>query len=165
MDMLGQAVHAFLAVDARKGGRASRIAKARFILERWGVAGHVEPQGLVTAADRFWTFVEGRFPGALVRCEVPVHAKLGSQVVAGRIDLLVEAGDRFAIIDHKSFPGRESLWEKKAVEYGAQLDLYARAVAAATGKSCSGLLVHMPLVDAIIEVREARAASAAPSAS
>jgi len=119
---------------------------------------------LIVAADRLWAFLDLRFPGARIRREVPVYARQGSQVITGRIDLLVEGDGDFAIIDHKSFPGRESLWDAKAVAYGPQLDLYAQAVATATSKVCSGLFVHMPIVGAVVEVRYKEEPIAAPSA-
>jgi ATP-dependent exoDNAse (exonuclease V) beta subunit len=164
MDVLGQAMHAFLAVDRRDTERSVRLAKARFVLDRWSVIGHVAPEDLLIAADRLRAFVDQRFPGARIRREVPVYALQGPQVITGRIDLLVEGDSDFAIIDHKSFPGRESLWDDKAVAYAPQLDLYARAVATATGKTCSGLFVHMPIVGTVVEVQGKEELVVAPSA-
>lgn len=58
----------------------------------------------------------------------------------------------FAIVDHKSFPGRLELWEGRAIGAAPQLAAYARAVATATGAACAGLFVHMPLTGTIVEV-------------
>ncbi|MGW8788631.1 PD-(D/E)XK nuclease family protein, partial [Heyndrickxia sporothermodurans] len=160
MDALGQAIHAFMAADRPETELDVRCAKARFVIERWEMTNHIAPESLVEAADRLWAALSERYPGARIRREVPVFATLGSQVVAGRVDLLVEGEDYFAIIDHKSFPGRQDLSEKKAIQYGSQLDLYERAIAAATGKTCVGLFVHLPVVGAVIEVRRGPAAVA-----
>ena len=60
--------------------------------------------------------------------------------------------DGYAIIDHKSFPGSRDQWDERAIRYGTQLDLYAEAVEAATGRPCKMLFVHMPLVGALLRV-------------
>ncbi|AWN35086.1 UvrD-helicase domain-containing protein [Methylobacterium radiodurans] len=152
MDLLGQAVHAFLAVDRAEVSPEHRRSQAARVLERWRVAGHLDPRDLLEAADRLWSFLALRFPGARLRREVPVHAAAGSQAIVGRIDLLVDWGDGFAIIDHKSFPGRADLWERRAIGAAPQLATYARAVATVTEAACAGLFVHMPLVGSIVEV-------------
>jgi len=38
----------------------------------------------------------------LALLEWPVHAENGFQVLSGRLDLLVDLGDGYAIIDHNS---------------------------------------------------------------
>ena len=70
----------------------------------------------------------------------------------GRIDLLVEYDEGFAIVDHKSFPGAPDTWESRALAHGAQLDLYAEALARARPDPPSGLFVHMPIVGALLRV-------------
>ncbi|WP_289016075.1 UvrD-helicase domain-containing protein [uncultured Methylobacterium sp.] len=159
MDVLGQAVHAFLAADRKEQETDLRRQRAVRVLERWNVAGHIDPGDLVEAADRLWSFLARRFPHARIRREVPVFAPVASQFTVGRIDLLVDWGDAFAIVDHKSFPGRLEQWEGRAVGAAPQLAAYAQAVAAATGAPCTGLFVHMPLVGTVIEVGAAAATS------
>jgi hypothetical protein len=48
------------------------------------------------------TPVVSRSPDSLWR----ITARIGQQLIHGRIDLLVSAAEATAIIDHKSFPGR-----------------------------------------------------------
>lgn len=151
MGALGQAVHAFLGADGAGRDGAVRLARARATLDRWGVSGHFAAASLVEASDRLRSFLDRRFPGAELRREVPVFAPFGSQVVVGRVDLLVRLGDRFAVVDHKGLPGRGTSWDAKALAAIPQLDAYARAVALATGGSCEGLLVHMPLAGVVVE--------------
>jgi ATP-dependent exoDNAse (exonuclease V) beta subunit len=59
------------------------------------------------------------------------------KVIKGRIDLLLEGVDWFAIVDHKSFPGARDSWEEKAIAHAPQLAIYAQGVEAAIGKRCS----------------------------
>jgi pimeloyl-ACP methyl ester carboxylesterase len=152
MALLGEALHAFLACDDRGLGEGPRRDRARAILARWGVSESLAPADAVAASDRLWAFLQSRFPDARIRREVPVHALLGGQEVVGRIDLLVESGEGFAIVDHKSFPGRRDLWEAKAASHAPQLALYAEAVASVTGGRCLGTFVHMPIVGVMAEL-------------
>ena len=92
-----------------------------------------------------------------MRREAAVHARLGDQLVSGRIDLLAEHDDAFIIIDHKSFPGSRPEQERRAVRYGSQLELYAQAVTTATAQPCPQLWVHMPLVGALVRVERCAA--------
>jgi ATP-dependent exoDNAse (exonuclease V) beta subunit len=84
--------------------------------------------------------------------EVPVTAPAADQLLKGRIDMLVDTGFDFAIIDHKSFPGRFELWEERAVRHAPQLATYARAVETITGRRCSELWIHMPIVGALFRL-------------
>jgi ATP-dependent exoDNAse (exonuclease V) beta subunit len=152
MDLLGEALHAFLACDDSGLSEGVRRERARAILERWGVSRSLAPADAVAASDRLWAFIRSRFPDARVRREVPVHALVGGQEVVGRIDLLVEDGEGFAVVDHKSFPGRRDLWEAKAASHAPQLALYADAVTSVTGGRCRGTFVHMPIVGVMAEV-------------
>ncbi len=153
MQRLGEAVHSSFACDAlnRNRQRDARLAKVRAILERWSVF-EVEADDVLQAADRLWAFVAATFPGGELRTEVPLASRLGDQLVRGRIDVLVEGSDWFAILDHKSFPGPRSTWRGKALEFAPQLATYARGVEVATGKSCRGTWVHMPVIGALLEV-------------
>jgi hypothetical protein len=73
----------------------------------------------------------------------------------GRIDMLVETEVDSAIIDHKSFPGRFELWEERAISHAPQLAAYARAVETITGRSCTELWIHMPIVGALFRLAPA----------
>lgn len=151
MAALGEALHAILAYDDPKRPSAARLADAEAILKRWRVPGFRASDAL-TASDRLREALAARWPGAALRHEVPVTARIGQQLVKGRIDLLVEVGNTAAIIDHKSFPGRFENWEAKALEYAPQVALYGEAVRAASGRSCDELFIHMPIVGALLQV-------------
>lgn len=151
MAVLGTAVHAVLAADVTTWGRDERLARASAILTRWGVH-EIMPRSVIDAADRLNDQLRTMWPAAHIRREVPIHAHLGAQLVRGRIDLLVEDSDGFAVIDHKSFPGSRDRWESHAVAHGPQLRDYAQAIVLATGKPCRQLYVHLPIVGALLEV-------------
>ncbi len=151
MTALGEAVHAVLAYDDLTRDMEVRRRDAVATLERWGVTA-LRPQDVLDASTRFFAHAQARWPGARIRREVPVSAALGLQIVQGRIDLLVEAEGRFALIDHKSFPGRLALWDAKATSYAPQLQLYGQAVAAATERPCESLWIHMPVVGQLLRL-------------
>lgn len=144
LQLLGEAIHRFLAADDPGAGVATRIARAEAMLRRWGVP-QVAPADLVTIADRLHAFVGARFGGATALREWSVHAEDGLQVLTGRLDLLVDLGDGYAIIDHKSFPGSVALDEERLRAFAGQVSVYARAIERVTGRTRFEYWVHQPI--------------------
>jgi len=144
-------VHAIFAADAVASDRQTRLARAEAILARWH-AHEVGASDVLGACDRLHQHLERTWPQARIRREVPIFARLGAQLVSGRIDLAVEDENGFSVIDHKSFPGSRDRWEARASGYGPQLGLYAEALLAATGRPCERLYIHMPIVGTLLRV-------------
>lgn len=158
MEAIGEAVHAFLSADAWESDAAERVAMARVLLERWGVASAVSPEDLVLASDRLRAWIEDRWAGANLRREWPIlHRQQTSTIVRGRADLVIELDEGFTIIDHKTFPGRSDAALERAKGFAGQLAAYAAAVGAATGKRCLGLYVHLPVLGRIVRVAQSGA--------
>jgi ATP-dependent helicase/nuclease subunit A len=151
MRLLGEAVHAIFAADRADETREIRLAKAERILGRWGVH-QVQAHDVLDACDRLNQHLGTLWPTGRLYRETPVYARLGDQLISGRIDLLAEHDTGFAVIDHKSFPGTREQWDVKAVSHGPQLALYAAALEAAAGRPCDALYVHMPIVGALLRV-------------
>ncbi len=151
---LGEALHSIIGYDDPDRDRDKRLADASSILTRWGVMGFKGDDALI-ACDRLATWRRGRWPAASTIAEVPVAAAIADQLLKGRIDMLVETEGDFAIIDHKSFPGRFELWEERAVGHAPQLAAYAGAVESITGRRCSELWIHMPIVGALFRLAPA----------
>lgn len=72
------------------------------------------------------------------------------QILQGWIDLLVETPDGFVIIDHKSSMGSANRLQEIAEAYSGQLDGYARAVEAATGKKVLEKWLFLPVIGMVI---------------
>lgn len=144
LQLFGEAIHRFLAADDVGAPRHTRTARAQAMLMRWGVP-QVAPADLVTIADRLHAFVGARFAGATTLREWPVHAEDGLQVLSGRLDLLVDLGDGYAIIDHKSFPGSVALDEDRLRSFAGQVSAYAQAIQRVTGKTRFEYWVHQPI--------------------
>lgn len=151
MRMLGEAIHAIVAADSGDEPPEVRLERAQAILGRWGVH-QIAASDAVAACDRLWSEIAKRWPDAVLHRECPVSARIGNQLVRGRIDLLVERLEGFAIVDHKSFPGGPDSWEGRAIVHGAQLDLYAEALARARPSAASELWVHLPIVGALLRM-------------
>lgn len=151
MTDLGEAVHGFLAVDQPGNGREQRLALAQRQLSQWSVTA-LTAEHIVEAGDRLWSYLDVHFPGYRRLTEWPVHGRVGLQRVSGRIDLLLDGPDGLVVIDHKTFPGDVGQWTTQAMTYAPQLALYGQLVEAATGRSVTGYLVHMPVVGALLDI-------------
>ena len=84
--------------------------------------------------------------------EWPIHAETGLQVVSGRLDLLIEIEDGFAIIDHKSFPGSIALDEERLRSFAAQVALYALSLQRVTARSRVEYWIHQPVAGVMTRV-------------
>ncbi|RYE07198.1 MAG: DNA helicase UvrD [Hyphomicrobiales bacterium] len=149
--MLGEAFHRYFACDDPALPKTERVDVARMILKRWGVP-EVDPNELVSAADRFSAFLDQRFAGAARLREWPVHAADGLQLISGRIDLLIDHGDAYSIVDHKSFPGSIAFDAERLGAFGGQVQHYAHAIGLATGRACRDYWVHQPVVGVVSRV-------------
>ena len=151
MNALGEAVHAFLAVDRPDQTPDERRARAVETLARWSV-GELTPDQLVEMGDRLFAHLATAYPGMAVRAEVPVFGRQDGQRLHGRVDLLLRDESRAIVIDHKSFPGGFDAWEGKALATAPQLWSYGAVVRAATRCRTVETWVHMPVVGQLIWV-------------
>ncbi|WP_428150902.1 UvrD-helicase domain-containing protein [Brevundimonas sp.] len=151
LQLLGEAIHRFLAADVPTWAGADREGLAAEILSRWG-APHLSPADLVVISDRLGTFLSDRFGEAARHKEWPVHAEEGLQVIAGRLDLLVDLGDGYAIIDHKSFPGSMAMDADRLSAFAGQVLMYARALERVTGRTRFEYWIHQPIAGVMSRV-------------
>ena len=78
--------------------------------------------------DRFARYLNELFQPKSISVEVPfVTTNNHGQQTSGFIDLLVETGKGFVIIDHKSFLGGSADWPAKALSHSGQLAAYCSA--------------------------------------
>ena len=152
MTLLGEAVHAYLAFDRPGHDPDDRRNRAAETLARWGVGG-LDPEHLIEMSNRLFTHIKTVFPDMTIRTEVPVFGRWDGQRLNGRIDLLLNDDEKAVVIEHKSYPGAVETWEKKALEYGAQLALYASVIREATVCAEIEMWVHMPLVGQLLQVQ------------
>jgi len=139
----GIAAHALLEHSHARGWSMPTAGAIERIVADAAAQKGVEPASLVTedalAALRAWTgsplFRERVAPGAAhTRVEVPLLMRLAGRVIRGSIDLLAEQEGRPPlIVDYKTDRLGEDDPLARAAEYETQRDLYALAVAEATG--------------------------------
>ncbi|MEB3204632.1 MAG: UvrD-helicase domain-containing protein [Candidatus Sericytochromatia bacterium] len=143
-EILGQAIHGFLAADRPTWDPARRLAVAKRVLDRWLVAGFVTPQALVDASDALHRWVGANWPDAEWHREWPITMPMADgSILRGTCDLALETTKGWIVIDHKSYPGSEAQAAERAKEHAPQLEAYGAALAMATGKPFLGGWVHM----------------------
>lgn len=164
-ERVGLAVHGFLASDAPSAARATRIDRIASWLAGYDLGGDIDHDAVLASADRFWAWVAARWPGALLRPEVPVRARVSgagnARTLVGTIDLLVEAEDRTVVIDHKTAHARHNPGHV-ADKYATQLGAYRLALSGtfAKGGDASGreraveMWLHFPMAGLMVALTE-----------
>jgi ATP-dependent helicase/nuclease subunit A len=154
-DAIGTALHAFLAADYHDLAAEERGTLAQRILVNAQLGTMFSTDALLAASDAFRAYIDGRWPGAAWHREVPIQAWLdtehGARRIDGSIDLLLQTGAGYVIIDHKSFPGRQDQWAERALGYAPQLFTYAKAIRM-TGAEVLAMVVHFTVGGGIVEV-------------
>ena len=152
MTLIGEALHGFLACDDPSLGHGLRLEMARKILNNWRID-EIQPETLLVAGDRLWNYI-GELYGSDRIChrEWPVNLKIGDQKLSGWIDLLIDTGEGYVVIDHKSFPGRMDQWPEKAQQYAPQLLVYRKAMEKATGRPVIETCIHMPILGVMLKL-------------
>jgi ATP-dependent exoDNAse (exonuclease V) beta subunit len=152
MALLGSAVHGFFAADRPSMDAQRRFRLADALLARFGVTHLLGASDVVGFGDRLRAALEARHPGAVLRREAPITQRLdGGTVVRGIIDLVVDTGDGFIIVDHKIYVTTEP--RELSTTFAGQLRAYARALEAATGRKVKETLIHLPLSGVLVVVR------------
>jgi ATP-dependent exoDNAse (exonuclease V) beta subunit len=151
MDALGNALHACIA----RAGVASRVEDpdVERILNAWDVAHAVDRVAVVAQLQAFFGWLHQRWPGGVVRVEVPVEAdRADGTRLRGRIDLLVDTPDGWVLIDHKANPGGTSRDEAIVQEHGSQLSAYAEAIEKCTGKQVKEQWLYLPVAGRAVKL-------------
>lgn len=152
MTLLGEAIHGFLAADDPSLNHEKRLEMARKLLSNWRADG-IEPEALLVAADRLSNYIKKNYgPYCVCHREWPVHLKIGNQKLSGWIDLLIDTGKGYVVVDHKSFPGRMDQWPEKAQQYAPQLLAYRKAMEKATGRPVIETCIHMPILGVMLKL-------------
>ena len=114
---------------------------------------HVNASQVIAQQLALHAWIESCWPKAKAMAEYPVQQLLGSgQVLNGRIDLLLDTKDGWVLIDHKSNPAPEAQWERLAEEHAGQLDAYAQAIEAASGRPVIAAWLFLPVAAGAIQV-------------
>ena len=143
---IGHAVHAAMALAFVDPKTQIKTEDTAHILEGYALSAHVSAQALAEQVNTVVQWVLTQWPGCHTLPEWPVKALLPSgQLLNGRIDLLVDAGTHWVLIDHKSNPGARSSWPELANTYGGQLLSYKQAIELATDKEVREIWLVLPV--------------------
>jgi ATP-dependent exoDNAse (exonuclease V) beta subunit len=156
-NLLGDVVHAFLAIDRVDDDPARRLARATRLLGEAGLTTALPLDALLGASERLWRHVEQRWPGAACEREVPITAFVddiaGRRRIEGVIDLLVTTPAGVVVVDHKTYPAPSlTMVAERAGAYTVQLAQYAEALTRC-GRHVLGVHLHFPLAGAWVDLR------------
>jgi ATP-dependent helicase/nuclease subunit A len=152
MTAIGTALHALIAAEILNPDRSDAQNRARALLEGHGVGEFLDVEEALMAAQRFHTWIRQRFAPKQTFVEHPiVHRLAEGRVVRGWIDVLLETGSGWIVIDHKSSPRPRSEWSAEALEHSGQLAIY-RAALEATGKDVASCWIHFPVTGGAVTV-------------
>ena len=153
-DRIGDAVHAYLGLPLTALPDDARRAAADRILRRWSATGVLNVEMLIEFGRRWTEWIDATFPGAEVMTEFPVVWRNNcDQIMEGWIDTRVLLPDgEHILVDHKAYPGADPIKQIRE-NYVGQLAVYARALHSTAGRVPEQILVHLPLLGAIAEVR------------
>ena len=126
---LGDALHAIFAAEFVNPGHARRLENIQRILCGYNLSDQIKSEDVLQMVDRFRACLGQQFQPKQALVEIPIAtANEMGQRIEGFIDMLVETGKGWILIDHKSFPGKRSEWSTEAVTYSGQLALYRDAL-------------------------------------
>jgi len=145
---LGDAIHGFFAADVDGLEDSVRRSIAAGLLERYEVAGALDPDDLLKAGDAFKKWVNHKWPEAKWHREMPIIYRFEKSIVRGFCDLALQTDDGWVVIDHKSHPTAENV-----AEHAGQLQAYSEGIEKATGKRVLGCWIHLPLLGAAVPIR------------
>lgn len=153
-DRVGDAVHAYLGLPLAKLTDELRRTAAERILLRWDADGVLNADLLIEVGNRWNEWVKTTYPGAEVVTESPIAWRNdGAQVMEGWIDahILLPNGEHI-LVDHKSYPGTDPIAHIRDKHLG-QMAIYRQALLKAGGTAPTQVIIHLPLLGTVAEVR------------
>jgi ATP-dependent exoDNAse (exonuclease V) beta subunit len=145
MSVLGTAIHACLGLSFTDPNTPLVLDEVQRILKGYGMEQHVNASQVLEQSRALHAWIAARWPHARAMAEYPVQQVLASrQVLNGRLDLLLDIGDGWVLIDHKSSPKASASWDQLAGEYAGQLQAYAHAITRASGRPVKEAWIFLP---------------------
>ncbi|MCG7444299.1 UvrD-helicase domain-containing protein [Dermabacter vaginalis] len=160
-ELVGEAVHAYLATPYALLPRERQLALARRITERWLgtdplLKAKVTPEVVIEAGERWHAWSAREFPGHTAGTEVPVAWwNADGQAMEGWIDsLLTLENGHSIVVDHKTNSRTDPVQVLDYIrkEYVGQLATYMSALEERTGRRPEYALVHLPLSGYVVKV-------------
>jgi ATP-dependent helicase/nuclease subunit A len=152
-DLLGTALHAFIAADRGvEAPEEQRLSLLSGILDRHGIGGRMDGDAMLRNLDAFHRLMGERYEVVRTMTEWPIQMKCADQRVIGVVDMILETPAGWVVIDLKSFPGPQKEWSLKACSFVPQLKAYSEALEKATGKPVLSCFVNFFLGGCVVGV-------------
>ena len=152
MGRIGTALHAVIAAEFVNPGRDDAVEYAASVIQNAAGKEAMAPADAIESARRLRAVLNARFGPHRILVEHPVKlVQDNGQVLHGWIDLLIETGAGWIVIDHKSSPRPRSEWADEALEHSGQLAAYASTLRGA-GLECAECWVHFPVSGGLVQV-------------
>ncbi len=153
MNALGNAVHVCMAVSFCDPRQTLSLEEVERVLSAHGVADCVVAANLLRQVGALHEWISHRWPKSVAIAEYPVQCLLETgQIMNGRIDLLLDTGDGWVLIDHKSTQQSAEHWAHLANDYGAQLKAYGEAIRLATGQEVREFWLFLPVAGGAVRL-------------
>jgi ATP-dependent helicase/nuclease subunit A len=153
MELVGSALHGFMAADRPSMKDSQRRDIASGLLTRWTIASAVNVVAVLGAAEALRDWADRNWPGARWHREWPIRMRLKTgSTLRGTADLVLETRTGSVVIDHKSYPGSREKAIERAASYAGQVLAYADAIRTATGKPVLGCFIHLPVLGLVVPV-------------
>ena len=153
MELVGNAFHFFFAADRPEYDLKHRLDLAAGIIKRLQITGTVAASDIVESADNLMAWANQTFHEALWRREWPIVRRLPEgTLVSGFCDLMLDAGDRIAVIDHKAFAGNKKQAAIQAAKFSGQLKAYKDILQILYKQATIMCYIHYPISGFVVEV-------------
>jgi ATP-dependent helicase/nuclease subunit A len=145
LNRLGRCLHAFFAVDLLDADDDRGLTGAGLHLRRYRCSDMIDASSLHAMSRRLRAHFAREHAHAQWRTEVPLtHRPSAKTTWRGQIDVLLEVPTGCIIIDHKTTLNDD------VTAYGGQLAIYARAVAALSGKPVQACIIYLPVQSQLV---------------
>ncbi|MDH5719836.1 MAG: UvrD-helicase domain-containing protein [Spirochaetia bacterium] len=153
IDLLGAALHAFLAWDNAEEEKSLRHEKLKTLLKPAGLENSLDLEEVLKQSEEFHEKLKEQFNIVKINKEWPLMMKNKGQLINGIVDMILHTNEGIVIIDHKSSPGPKDKWPEKSVQYAGQLACYKQMLEASLGKKVTGTYINFFVSGGYIEVK------------
>ena len=153
MRALGNAIHGCIATAFTDPDVPFDDERAARILDGFRLTGAIEPSIVVRQLLAIDRWITERWPDCRRHTELPIESIFfNSQVMQGRIDLLLDTKDGWILLDHKANPAPRNRWKQVAATHGDQLSVYAEALLQVTQRAVSEAWIVLPIAGSAIQI-------------
>lgn len=150
MDKIGNVLHHCLALLLTKPDIDPNLLKNLVLSEAAGV---LQLDQIIRQGLELLNWIKTTYPDGVIHSEMPITQSLtDGSLRQGAIDLVVETGTGWVVIDHKSSPQPKDKWLAIAETYSGQLLAYRECLETLSSKPVLATLIHFSVSGGLVEV-------------